>query len=81
MIGNNTNVHEAGGGIHHFLFTWMNECCAAGKVGAGSLPDDRRDLRVLLGGKREDQLSAARIPSVRPQRCEINIDVNESACV
>ena len=70
-----------GSGVHQSWSTWRNGCCAARKVGTGCLPHERGDLRILLGGKHEDQPSAAWIPSVRPQRGEINRDVNESACV
>lgn len=70
-----------GDGIQEFWSTWTDEGCADEKVGAGSQPVSRGDLRVFLCGTLEDQPSASWIPFEKPHLRETSIDINEPACV
>lgn len=58
----------------------MDESCASKKVGVGSLSDDKETSGFSLC-MYMDQLSAPRILSIRAPLSDINIDINESACV
>lgn len=54
----NWKQHECsctGGGVQEFMSTWTDESCAAKKVGAGSWPVNREDLRIFLFGTHGDQ--------------------------
>ena len=80
MIGNNTNVHGEGvgsispgppGGMDAVqLGKWLQGLCLMTGETSG-----------FIRGMHVNQPSAPRIPSVRLHICEINIGVNESACV